>query len=94
MRWALVLVALAAVGIGLVHLRRDVVRLNHEKCELGRERDELSLALKAQQLRLSELTSREQIRLAVVERSLDLADRTGPSPTTLTAVTPPGNPYR
>jgi hypothetical protein len=94
MRWALVVVALAAVGISLVHIRRDVVRLSHERCQLAREQEELALSLEAQQIRLSQQTTPQQIRLAVMEQSLDLADRTGANPVALTAATPAGTPYR
>jgi len=92
MRWALVLVALAAVGIGLVHIRRDVVRHRHEIRQLDREQVRLRRALWDQQVHLSELTSPSEIRLAVETHALDMAERTGPSVTTLSAAT--GGTYR
>ena len=92
MRWVLVLVAGAAVGIGLVNIRLDVVRHRHEIRQLGREQVRLRRALCDQQISLSKLTTRASIHQAVVEQSLDLTDRTGSGPATLSAAT--GGSYR
>ena len=94
MRLALVVVALAAVVTGLVHIRRDVVRQRHEIRQLDREQVRLRRALWDQQVHLSELTSPHRVRQTVVEQSLDLADRTGGSPAALSAATRAGGSFR
>ncbi len=78
MRWAVVVIALAAVGAALVHFRRDEVRHRHEIRRLTRQRVTLRRSLWDQQVQLSELTSPQRVRGFVASGSLDLVDRTDP----------------
>ena len=78
MRWAVVVIALAAVGAALVHFRRDEVRYRHEIRRLTRQQVTLRRSLWDQQVQLSELTSPQRVRGFVASGSLDLVDRTDP----------------
>lgn len=78
MRWAMVVIALAAVGAALVHFRRDEVRHRHEIRRLARQQVRLRRSLWDQQVQLSELTSPKRVRGFVTTGSLDLVDRTDP----------------
>ena len=78
MRWAIILIALTAVGAALVHFRRDEVRHRHEIRRLTRQQVRLRRSLWDQQVQLSELTSPQRVRGFVTTGSLDLVDRTDP----------------
>ena len=79
MRWAVVIIGLAAVAAGLVQIRRSEIRQRYEMRQLALDQIQLRRDLYDQQMQLSEMTSPQTVRAAVEVKALDLADRTSKS---------------
>jgi len=75
MRWAMVIIAMAAVAMGVVHVERELVRHRYEMRQSDREYVRLRRALWDQQVQLGQVTSPTRIRQLVEAHSLNLADR-------------------
>ena len=76
MRWAPVVILLAAIAVGLVHLRREQTRERYQirRCQL--QQVTIQRELGNQQIRLSQATSPQRVREFVQANGLNLADRT------------------
>ena len=76
MRWVPVVILLAAIAAGLVHLRRLEAQERYQSNRLDLQQVQLRRQLCDQQLRLSEATSPQRVRQVVQANGLNLADRT------------------
>lgn len=76
MRLAVVIVALTAIAVGMVHIRRDRTRLRHETQEQQNKQLTLRRTLWDQQVRLGWLTAPAELRRRVDELALQLVDKT------------------
>ena len=76
MRLAFVIVALAAVAVGLVQLRRREIGIRHEIQQIRLKRVALRRTLWDQQVRLGYLTGPQQINRRVEDSPLGRTDTT------------------
>jgi hypothetical protein len=76
MRWAPVVILLAAIAAGLVHLRREQTHERYRIRRLQLQQVAIRRELWDQQGRLSEATTPQRVRQFVQAHGLDLADRT------------------
>jgi len=90
MRWIPVVILLAAIAAGLVHLRRQEAQERYQANRLDLQQVQLRRQLDDQQMRLSSATSPLRVRQLVRASGLDLADRATGTAVQLTDVTRPG----
>ena len=81
MRFAMVIVSLAAIAVALVHIRRAEITARHEIQSLQLKQVDQRRRMWDQQIRLSQLTAPAQVRKRVDEMSLDLVEREAPTAT-------------
>lgn len=77
MRLALIIVSFAAIAVGLVHLRRAEVAVQHRIQSLQREEVLLRRELADRDVRLGELTRPAEIRRRVERSSVGLIGEDG-----------------
>ena len=77
MRLVLMILSLAAIGVGLVQIRRAETRACHRIQELQGQQVRLRRRLWDQQIRLGRITAPEEIRRRAEEMALWLTDRDG-----------------
>ena len=75
MRLAIVILAVAAIAVGLVHIRRMEVTVGHEIEELRTREVSLRRELWDRQVRAGQLSAPNEIRRRVDEMALDLIDK-------------------
>jgi hypothetical protein len=80
MRLALIIVSFAAIAVGLVHLRRAEVAVQHRIQSLQREEVLLRRELADRDVRLGELTRPAEIRRRVERSSVGLIGEDGDEP--------------
>ncbi len=76
MRLAIVIVSVAAIAVGLVHLRRTEIATRHRIQRLSAEQIRLRRVLWDQQVRLGELTAPGRVRQRADEMALGLSQET------------------
>jgi len=86
-RIAIVILSLAGVAVGLVHLRRAELIARHESQQLQLQQVTLRRQLWDQQIHLSYLAAPAEVRRRSEEMCLDLVDKNG-----ATLNPPDGNP--
>jgi hypothetical protein len=74
-RFALLIIALAVVTVGIVHLRREEIRARHQLQDLQIRQVKLRRALYDQQARLGMLTCPRRVRQRAAQLAVDLTDR-------------------
>lgn len=77
MRIAIVILSLAVMAVGLVHLRRAELIARHESQQLQLQQVKLRRQLWDQQINLSYLAAPAEVRRRSEEMCLDLVDRNG-----------------
>ena len=75
MRMGVVIVALAAIAVTLVHIRRMEIAARHQTQDLRTCQVKLRRKLWDQQIRLGFLTSPDEVRRRADEMSLDLIEK-------------------
>jgi cell division protein FtsL len=89
-RFAMVIVSLAAIAVSLVHIRRAEITARHDIQSLQLRQVEQRRRMWDQQVRLGQLTAPAQIRKRAEEMSLGLVQREEQS----TATAPKRKPVR
>lgn len=75
MRICLIIVALAAIAVGLVHIRRAETSANHRIQQLQSEQDNLRRTLHTQQVILSRLITPKEVRRRMEDMDIRLTSR-------------------
>ena len=77
MRIVVVIISLAAIALGLVHIRRAEMSVQYELQRVRTEQVELRRRLWDQQVRMGLLTAPDEVRRRAEDMSLGLTHRTG-----------------
>jgi hypothetical protein len=80
MRLAVVILALAAIAVTLVHIRRSEATVRHEIQDLRTAQVSLRRQLWDRQVRAGQLTAPSEVRRRVGEMALDMVDKYQPPP--------------
>jgi len=75
MRMGIVIIVLAAMGVGLVQIRRQEMTARHEIQSLRAAQVKIRRTLWEQQVRMGELTAPQAVRRRAAEMALGLIDR-------------------
>lgn len=90
MRIAVVILSLAGVAVGLVHLRRAELIARHESQQLQLQQVTLRRQLWDQQIHLSYLAAPAEVRRRSEEMCLDLVDKNGANVSSPAGTAPEG----
>lgn len=94
MRLAVVIIALAAIAVGLVHTRRMQTGARHELQKLENQQIALKRQLQDQQVQLGWLTSPSEIHRKAAELALPMVERSKSSGELTTGSVTPAPPHR
>lgn len=75
MRFAMVIVSLTAIALGLIHLRRAELVARYQIQQIEDRQEQLRRRLQGQQVRLSRLVAPAEVRRRAEERSLGLVEK-------------------